>query len=280
MMKFYTPREWHSLFDCPSLIIDDEGKIWSADNYYKILSGEPCGRIDYTGGKIYGSDLGYGMFAEPIAYLETKNGVTRVLDAKRGFSSAPILYIQNNKVYTPDQWTSIIDTPGGHIQKDTPSRKSSGGSAKSGISLMGELGLLAGIALFLLIGNGIEAMVRAPIFLVLAAVIFVTVLIIRKVSGGPQNILRPLSSLSNGMDPAKVSLCKVNAAICAGALFLTLMVIMVLCFTQNNGTSLAFATPLLSIMVIAIMAALYWVMYLSFRNAMLLGRIGCWPLRE
>ncbi len=52
MIKFYTPKEWNSLFDCPSLIIDNWGKIWAADQYQMVLSGEPCGRIDYEGGKI------------------------------------------------------------------------------------------------------------------------------------------------------------------------------------------------------------------------------------
>ena len=120
MIKFYTPKEWRSFFECPSLIIDKEGKIWAADAYYKIVFGEPSGRIDYSAGKIYGKDLGYGMFSEPIAYLETQNGVTRVLDAKKGLFSSPILYIQNDKVYTPEQWTSVIDAPSGYIKHDGP----------------------------------------------------------------------------------------------------------------------------------------------------------------
>lgn len=118
MLKLYTPKEWYSLFDCPSLIVDDDGKIWSADNYYKIMFREPSGRIDYARGRIYGKDLGYGLFSEPIAYMETKNGVTRILDAKKGLFSSPILYIRNNKVYTPRQWMDIIDSPGSYI-KDT-----------------------------------------------------------------------------------------------------------------------------------------------------------------
>lgn len=75
-----------------------------------VLSGEPCGKIDYQGGKIYGKDLGYGMFAEPIAYLESKNGVTQIMDAKKGLFSSPMLYIQDDKVYTPEQWTSLAGT--------------------------------------------------------------------------------------------------------------------------------------------------------------------------
>lgn len=293
MIKFYTPKEWHSLFDCPSLIIDNWGKIWAADQYYMVLSGEPCGRIDYQGGKIYGKDLGYGMLAEPIAYLETKNGVTRIMDAKKGLFSAPMLYIQDDKVYTPEQWTSLFDAPGGYIKKEntsegtasgkssgsTASGKSSGGSARGGISLGGELGLLAGIALFLLIGNGVEAMFRTPIWLVLAGVLLATVLILRKVSGGPEIVRLKLVTLSKGMDPAKLSLCKVNAAICAGLLFATLPVTMALCVNRVFGTIHFGLAPSLGFMLFAVMGGLYWLEYLIFRNAMLLGRIGFWPMK-
>lgn len=134
MMKIYTPKEWHSLFDCPNLIIDDEGKIWSADNYYKVLFGEPSGRIDYAGGKIYGKDLGYGMFSKPIAYLETKNGVIQVLDAKKGLFSSPILYIKDNKVYTPEQYCAIFDAPSGYIQKKDKSSSTDTGASGTGNS--------------------------------------------------------------------------------------------------------------------------------------------------
>ena len=296
MIKFYTPKEWHSLFDCPSLIIDNWGKIWAADQYYMVLSGEPCGRIDYQGGKIYGKDLGYGMLAEPIAYLETKNGVTRILDAKKGLSSAPILYIQDDKVYTPEQWTSLFDTPGGYIKKENPSdgtpsgkssgttasRKSSGGSARSGISLGGELGLLAGIALFLLIGNGVEAMFETPIWLALAGVLLATVLILRKVSGGPEIVRLKLSTLGNGMDPAKLSLCKVNAAICAGVMFFTFVLAAAMCMSATIGDPDSLfmrAAFSLKLILFALMAGMYWLEYLVFRNAMLLGRMRFWPIK-
>ena len=293
MIKFYTPKEWHSLFDFPSLVIDNWGKIWAADQYYMVLSGEPCGRIDYQGGKIYGKDLGYGMFAEPIAYLETKNGVTRIMDAKKGLFSSPMLYIQDDKVYTPEQWTSLFDAPGGYIKNENPfdstpsgnssgstaSGKSSGGSARSGFSLGGELGLLAGIALFLLIGNGVEAMFETPIWLVLAGVVLATVLILRKVSGGPEIARLRLSSLSKGMDPAKLSLCKLNAAICAGLLFAALPVTMALCIARVFGTIHFGLAPSLGFMLFAVMGALYWLEYLVFRNAMLLGKINFWPMK-
>ena len=296
MIKFYTPKEWHSLFDCPSLIIDDWGKIWAADQYYMVLSGEPCGKIDYQGGKIYGKDLGYGMFAEPIAYLESKNGVTRIMDAKKGLFSSPMLYIQDDKVYTPEQWTSLFDTPGRYIKKENPSDgtpsekssgstasgKSSGDSARGGISLGGELGLLAGIALFLLIGNGVEAMFRTPIWLVLAGVLLATVLILRKVSGGPEIVRLKLSTLSKGMDPAKLSLCKVNAAICAGVMFFTFVLSAAMCMSATIGDPDSFFMRVafsLKLILFALMAGMYWLEYLIFRNAMLLGRMRFWPIK-
>ena len=118
MLQFYTPKEWYSLFNCPSLIVDDDGRIWSADEFYKTLFGEPSGRVDYAGGKIYGKDLGYGLMVEPIAYLEKKNGVTEVRDAKKGMFSSPILYIKDDKVYTPERFFSLFDTPNGFFKKE------------------------------------------------------------------------------------------------------------------------------------------------------------------
>lgn len=118
MIKIYTPKEWSSVFDCPGLMIDDDGLIWKADEYYKLLFGEPCGRIDYAAGKIYGADMGHGMMAQPIACMEEKNGVTEIRDAKAGYFSAPILYLKDGKIYTPDQYFAVFDCPGAYIRKE------------------------------------------------------------------------------------------------------------------------------------------------------------------
>lgn len=131
MLQFYTPREWYSLFNCPSLIVDDNGRIWSADEFYKILFGEPSGRIDYAGGKIYGKDLGYGLMAEPIAYLETKNGTIEVRDAKKGLFSAPILYIRDDKVYTPERFFSLFDNPNGFVKREDKEDPDTGSDSAS-----------------------------------------------------------------------------------------------------------------------------------------------------
>lgn len=133
-MKFYTPEQWYSLFDCPSLVIDDQGLIWEADDYYKILSGSPSGKIDFSAGIIYGKGLGYDLFEAPIAYLTEKNGITEVQDAKQGVFSAPILYIKDHKVYTPDAYCAIFDAPGGFIRVEKKSPAASSGQAGAGVS--------------------------------------------------------------------------------------------------------------------------------------------------
>lgn len=132
MMKVYTPKQWYSLFDCPSLIIDDQGLIWAADEYYKVLFGSPSGKVDFSAGKIYGKGLGYDLFEEPIAYLSQKNGVTEIRDAKQGIFSAPILYIKDNKIYTLEEYCSIFDAPGGFIRQEKESPFAESGQFASG----------------------------------------------------------------------------------------------------------------------------------------------------
>ena len=167
MLQFYTPKEWYSLFNCPSLIVDNDGKIWSADEYYKILFGEPSGRIDYAKGKIYGKDLGYGLMAEPIAYLETKNGVMEVRDAQKGLFSAPILYIKDDKVYTPERFFSLFDSHNGFVKKDDkedPNAASGGfhtgsgdtsGGVPSGVIGPALLKIGGVLLLFICVANGL-----------------------------------------------------------------------------------------------------------------------------
>lgn len=146
MMKIYTPKEWLSLFGgSPSLVIDDNGYIYSADGYYKIISDRPIGKMDNR--YIYGKD-----FRTPIARLERKNGRTEVYDEKAGIFSAPILYIQNDKIYTPDEYLRIFGgNTSGYIKRDTSSGggTSSNGSSSGGGCLgeMGIFGVIIGIFL-------------------------------------------------------------------------------------------------------------------------------------
>ena len=78
MIKVYTPKVWLSVFGgSPSLIIRDDGYIFSADQYYKIITGSPIGKIDYEKGFIY--DKHYNdLFPTPIAYTKTNGDVIEI----------------------------------------------------------------------------------------------------------------------------------------------------------------------------------------------------------
>lgn len=133
MMKVYTPKEWLSFFGgSPSLIIDDKGYIYSADGYYKLISDSPVGKIDYQKGHIY--DKHYAdLFPTPIAYMVNSDGVTKVMEYGKSHFSEPILYIQNDKIYTPSEYYRIFGgNASGYIKRDTSS--GSGSSSSNGSS--------------------------------------------------------------------------------------------------------------------------------------------------
>lgn len=126
MMKVYTPKEWLSFFGgSPSLVIDDNGYIYSADGYYKLISDSPIGKIDYAKGHIY--DKHYAdLFPTPIAYMVNSDGVMKVMEYGKSHFSEPILYIQNDKIYTPSEYHRLFGgNASGYIKRDTPSNDSS-----------------------------------------------------------------------------------------------------------------------------------------------------------
>lgn len=145
-MKIYTPEAWLSLFGgSPSLVIDDNGYIYSADGYYKIISDSPIGKIDYAKGYIY--DKHYtDMFPTPIAEMVTKDDVTEVYQYGGGMLRAPILYIKNEKIYTSDEYLRIFGgNASGYIHRD----KGSAGSGSSGSSTSGSGSSGGGFAVIL-----------------------------------------------------------------------------------------------------------------------------------
>lgn len=157
MFQIYTPREWAGFFQSPSLIIDDNWLIWEADQYYRVLFASPSGRIDFTRGHIYGKGLGYHLSEAPIGYISVKNGVTEIRGSAGTFSS-PILYIRDNKIYTPDRFYSVLDNPSGYIRNDSaPSGGASTSSnpsnnyASSGGPGIGTLLLMYGIGVILVV---------------------------------------------------------------------------------------------------------------------------------
>lgn len=137
MIQIYTPKQWFSVFGgCPSLIIKDNGEIYSAEDYNKILEGPPIGKIDYARGHIYGKDYA-SLMPVPIGYLEKTPNVTKVYDSVPTLSVSPILYIQDDKVYTPEQYTSIFGSnAAGYIKREETTL--SGGSVNSNWSPFSE----------------------------------------------------------------------------------------------------------------------------------------------
>lgn len=149
MMKIYTPKEWMSFFGgSPSLIIDDNGYIYSADGYYKLISDSPIGKIDYEKGHIY--DKHYAdLFPTPIAYMVNDDGVIKVMEYGKSHFSEPILYIQGDKIYTPDEYLRIFGgNASGYIKRDSPSGGGSSGSRASSDSKLSNSGCLREIVGF------------------------------------------------------------------------------------------------------------------------------------
>lgn len=282
MIEFYTPKEWYSLFQCPNLIIDDEGKIWKANDYYTIISGTPVGRVDYARGCIYGEDLGYGpLAAAPIAYLETKNGVTQVLDGKKGIFSAPILYIKDDKVYTPEQYTALFDAPSGYIKKEE--KKTSGvnsffgGSGDSGSGgspgclpgcLGGELGIFAFIVVVLLLGNMLDSISKTPGQLALFILMFAELIILTRLRGFRDGFLLRWKYIIAGKSPVFISLCKKNAAICAGLACVPLVIPSIIMMNHRWGNW---------IVVLSVMVYVFCMYYVTFSRLMVQEYIPLWP---
>ena len=67
MTKIYTPEQWHQHFSCASIIIEEDGRIFSVDDYYNTFK-SPIGKVDYSKNKIYGADYS-STFATPIAKI-------------------------------------------------------------------------------------------------------------------------------------------------------------------------------------------------------------------
>lgn len=287
MMKIYTPKEWLSAFqECPSLIIDDKGLIWAGDEYYKILFGEPSGKIDFEKGYIYGEDYAK-LMATPIGILEKVNDVIKVYDYQKGRFSAPVLYIENDKIYTPEQYGSIFGSDArGYVQKG---KSTSGGSQKEntekkgsfkGVDL-GGAGFVIFMCLFLLIGNSIESLLENPLMLTGLIIVFAMAFLLRKVNtklNGKENFLQvKLSSISRGMDPQWIALCKKNAAICAGLTSIPAVAASFMIFSRF----LRYFSPIQAIpLAVIIPGTFFWMAYLIYRNAMVRGKMRCWPLTQ
>lgn len=216
MMKIHTPEQWYSIFGkCPTLLVDDQGRIWAADQYFHPLSSEPSGLIDCKNNKIYGPDYSRAD-AAPIAWMETRNDETRIYAFREGGSGAPMLYIIGNRIYTPDQYltSGMGGDSVGYVeaehrtekksgQTESASRTGEGSAAMSGLAGLGgmeNLGCFGMIVLFLLVGKGLDFLPGLPVIVwigLAAAVVVIRALIIQKSRKGSR-LARLMSSMGAG----------------------------------------------------------------------------------
>lgn len=103
MIKVYTPSQWYSLFQCASVIIEDDGMIYRDEDQYKSFR-QAIGKIDYAAGMIYGDDY-HRLSAQPIGCIKKEGDITKIYgtDYYR-LSAQPILYIRDNRVYSADEF--------------------------------------------------------------------------------------------------------------------------------------------------------------------------------
>lgn len=116
MMKIYTPKEWSGVFrGAASLVIDDDGYIY--DGNRSGVGSSPIGKIEYDRREIYGND--YGSFVRtPIAYMMHKRNHIEIYANDGRHTGDPMLYIMDDKIYTPQEWSRSTGTPDGFIDSD------------------------------------------------------------------------------------------------------------------------------------------------------------------
>lgn len=117
MIKFYTPGDWMHVFDSPSIIIDDDGYIYTENEYYKVLK-TACGRVDTRTGYIYGKDH-YSVLAAPIGMIKQRNNLIEIYGGDYdSFMAAPIYYIDGDSVYTAEEYGKVFKQAEGYIKRE------------------------------------------------------------------------------------------------------------------------------------------------------------------
>lgn len=138
MTEIYTPKQWRSIFGCPSIIIDDKGYIYDAEEYKKMFP-EAIGWIDYAKNNIYGKDY-KSAFATPIAYMVHNGKLTKVFEYGKTQFSDPILYIQDGKIYTYEEYVRWFGEPSGYVRTDEPRQDPPREESGSGYTSSGSSG--------------------------------------------------------------------------------------------------------------------------------------------
>ncbi len=118
MLKIYTPQAWYAtLGNYPSVIIEDDGLIYSEEDYYKTFR-NPVGKLDAGKGFIYGPDY-MKNFAQPIGAIKNRGSVTAIYgpDYVQSFAQ-PILYIRDNRIYPAEEFFKLFPQEAGFIKDE------------------------------------------------------------------------------------------------------------------------------------------------------------------
>lgn len=117
MFEIHTPKSWYSIFTYPSIVVDDDGLIYSSADYHKLLR-NPIGKIDFNSGYIYGEDY-FKLMPSPIGRIKNDGSVTIVLgEDYNGLNPTPIFYIKGNEIYSPDEYDKLFSTPSAYLKMD------------------------------------------------------------------------------------------------------------------------------------------------------------------
>lgn len=124
MIKIYTPESWRATFNhWPCLIIEDDGLIYSEEEYHKLLR-NPIGKIDFESGYIYGEDY-HKWPRYPVGLMKEENGVIKIFgEDYNKWGASPIMYIRDNQVYSAAEYHKLFASASYYIN--------SGSAQKSG----------------------------------------------------------------------------------------------------------------------------------------------------
>lgn len=116
--KIYTPNMWRSYFNhYPYLIVDDDGLIYTEEDYNKVVKPLASGKIDFSTGKIYGADY-YKFGATQIGKFQKNGDVFEIYgEDYYKLGAKPIIYIKDNQVYTYDEYFRLWGTPSAFVEQ-------------------------------------------------------------------------------------------------------------------------------------------------------------------
>ena len=137
MKKIYSPDNYRAIFrDCPSIVITDDGSIYSGDHFNRLFPGTLLGRVKESAGEVFTAEK--GLYSSPAYYFEQRGGEIRVYDQFPSLSASPIFYVRDNKIYTPENAYALFDNPAFCIrdlseeEASAPEEVKAGGASYSG----------------------------------------------------------------------------------------------------------------------------------------------------